>query len=526
MNATDHAVDSDTTTTTGPDDDDDLYAAMMYTSPYWFGWLWTSCTLSLLGSSAILYHIQKRKQQHLDNTTTNTTEGSCSIYHRIVAGISVADCMGTLGYATAVFFVPRASGMAFAMGNTTTCRWSGVLQTFVIAPFLYNAELSFYFLLLVRYGWQESALTRKFGPYVHYGPWAFSLMVAVLGVTLDVIHPDSFTGLCDLGPTPPGCSPPDCDNGDAIAILFPILTVILLISFLLGVIATWLVCVSVFRQNNRSLRHAFDGQTTQRRKVDMMVQAFLYTLAFSVMIVIIGYANAWEDVSSWSHRRLVLNRSVYHFCVPLQGSLNFIIYFRLRIRSWRRKNPGRTFRWAVWQAVVGGHPEQSCMFSSGSWSFRKTHTVTNTQPQLATLDATTGGSSMMMEPKPEHHDRTNDIEEDATRSPSKSTPGDDEDDDEPGTQGASVQRILVDITGSVADLPLETDTEREEDIERYEDTEREEDTAREEDTEREEESTREEDTEVGVVSSPTGSSGHSDTDESPVQQVDEDSSHP
>ena len=378
-----------TTTTTLDGDDDDPYAMLVHNPPLFFLPLWISCTFSLIGSTTIISYIW-RTQRHTNNATTsnsnNNNNNNALLYHRIVLGMSIADSIGTLGYATSVFLVPSATHLAWAWGNTTTCQISGMLQIGILSPFLYNAELAVYcwwYHYQTRRQHQgaqqetnNNSTTTTMSRWwwlVHVIPLASALALATLaGPVLQVIHPDTLTGLCDLGPFPPHCSGAhDCANGPAVELLFHVLTILLAAAVVLGIVATWWLVGSLAVQNSSTstqlLRRlsfsSLPGNTTtttasttaaywDRRKRDMTTQAFLYTLMFSVMILILGYANAWRNVNDWSRTRILWHRCLYHVVAPAQGTFHALIYFRLRIRSWRDHHPTRSWWWAVVAATT------------------------------------------------------------------------------------------------------------------------------------------------------------------------------
>merc|ERR1712176_444047 len=56
--------------------------------------------------------------------------------------------------------VPRDSGAVFAIGTERTCNIQAFFIFMCVSSVLYNASLSFYFLLVIRFGWKDRSINR------------------------------------------------------------------------------------------------------------------------------------------------------------------------------------------------------------------------------------------------------------------------------------------------------------------------------------------------------------------------------
>jgi hypothetical protein len=120
-----------------------------------------SAILSILGS---LYIIR-------DIVVTNRRDGSrINVYFELMLCMSIFDICSSIGWALSTLPVPtiniygEQTGVYGAKGNDMTCAMQGFLVQLGFTGIFYNLALSFYYLLMIRYGWREDKL-RKALPY-------------------------------------------------------------------------------------------------------------------------------------------------------------------------------------------------------------------------------------------------------------------------------------------------------------------------------------------------------------------------
>lgn len=109
---------------------------------------------------------------------------------RIVAGMSGFDLMVSTVWFFTNFFVPqtmkRSQGFPFAFGNRASCDAQGFLVQVSIASVLYNASLSLYYLLALKYLWRDVRF-RSIEKYFHLFPILFGLITAIIAVSMGLI---------------------------------------------------------------------------------------------------------------------------------------------------------------------------------------------------------------------------------------------------------------------------------------------------------------------------------------------------
>jgi hypothetical protein len=104
-------------------------------------------------------------------------------YHRLLLGISIVDMSSGFWLGLSTWPIPAESTVLWSVGNDRTCTLQGFFTNFGITSSFYNASLTLYFLLVVRYGWKEHEI-RKIEPYLHAIPllWGFGTSFAGLGL--------------------------------------------------------------------------------------------------------------------------------------------------------------------------------------------------------------------------------------------------------------------------------------------------------------------------------------------------------
>ena len=108
-------------------------------------------------------------------------------YHRLLFGISCVDVSSSFWLGLSTWPIPEETGIKWASGTTATCNVQAFFTQFGIASSFYNASLSVFFLLVIRYGWREDQL-RKVEPCLHGFPLLWGLSTAIAGVPLTIFN--------------------------------------------------------------------------------------------------------------------------------------------------------------------------------------------------------------------------------------------------------------------------------------------------------------------------------------------------
>ena len=415
-----------------------------------------SSLLSILGSSLIIWNILRRRK-HVT-----------SLFHRIMLGLSTADCFCTTAVILQPFLVPVETDLLFAMGNKTTCSAVGVLMMTMVTSYVYSCALSMYFLLIVRQDGAKLSRSPRWEPWLHVTPWLLTLVLALLGIFFDAFTPSPVLGACWLGCTYTDTRD-DCLPNTAVYAYRPF-TIVAFGSFLTGIVCTCMVFLHVRWKIQRNNLHVFcpphasasvaEFARPQRRRSSYMVfrhsngssgsndnnsnnknlatvaqQALCYTAAFanSFLVNLLGLIVAfWEvkDDGTVDRPYLVVTVFLVYTLYPMQGWIHFLIYSRPAVARWCEAYPQCSYVWALGQVMAGRSvddvPASTSRLDAAAATAAIRHKMNlrhhSTRPNIIVL--------------PEFESKTSKVEED-----------DDEDDDD-----------MIDLALESVELPVPTAT--------------------------------------------------------------------
>jgi hypothetical protein len=310
-----------------------------------------SAALSLFGSSMIVYDILRDKKKR------------GSVFHTLMLAMSFFDIFGSIAWGLATLPIPASefgepSGVYGAKGNEKTCKTQGFFIQLGYTSLFYNMSLSFYFLMVVRYGMRENQI-KKLQLWLHVPALIVGFALAFGGIPLYQNH---FFG-CYIA-TPPLAE----DYRDIVIFaMVPICTAIALatVNMLLVYRAVrqqmiaarkWRVSRAVLDQgaikksslpenadesSSLAINPDVSGVCIRPRRlekkretvIEMMErktfwQALFYLGAFYLTWPILLASQLSSDAQSIYPFMLVV-----FILAPLQGFLNFLVYARPRIQN-------------------------------------------------------------------------------------------------------------------------------------------------------------------------------------------------
>lgn len=105
-------------------------------------------------------------------------------YHRIMLGLSICDLPTSITAGLSTWPIPKGDAL-WAVGNTTTCTIQGVFAQFGLICACYNASLSVYYLLVIRYGYKEHQMI-IIEKFLHIIPIIFIISTCITGLIIGV----------------------------------------------------------------------------------------------------------------------------------------------------------------------------------------------------------------------------------------------------------------------------------------------------------------------------------------------------
>ena len=137
-----------------------------------------TATISLVSSLYLIYRIVR-----------NIHKSKAQTRDRLLLGLCVFDCCGSLGFAFSTFPGPELlRGPYPTTGNVATCTAQGFLVQLGVGVPLYNAALCLYYVLAICYRVQERHLKKYFVSLTHFIIVTSILSSAMVGLRLDLFN--------------------------------------------------------------------------------------------------------------------------------------------------------------------------------------------------------------------------------------------------------------------------------------------------------------------------------------------------
>jgi hypothetical protein len=322
-------------------------------------------SLSVIGSSLIIYIVLR--QQTVRHSQRPT-------YHRFLLAMSVYDLLQAAWQAVGAAPVPRWTGGFGCFGTTETCTALGFFVTLALGGWIYNAGLSIYYVMVIRYGITESAVSKRFEPTVHVLAFVIPMILGISGLFLTVFNPilpGPEVG-CFAWPYPASClyDVPTCERGRYYGqwswTFYAMQCTCVAIVMAMSILLYW----TIRKQYRSSTRYA-SGESAQMRDRSRAVawQAFLFALACF-------YANIWNIliVVTYTHGpdalfKFVLLNGLFGY--PAQGFFNFLIYISPRYHRIRHRAPEYGRLKALYEVIFRYNEEDNRRGSSSSKMARR-----------------------------------------------------------------------------------------------------------------------------------------------------------
>jgi hypothetical protein len=120
-------------------------------------------------------------------TVARCKEKRSKTYHRLLFGISCVDVSSSFWLGLSTWPIPEETGIKWASGTTATCVVQGFFTQFGVTSSFYNASLSVFYLLGIKYGWREHHIY-KIEPFLHGIPLLWGLVTAIAGIPLTIFN--------------------------------------------------------------------------------------------------------------------------------------------------------------------------------------------------------------------------------------------------------------------------------------------------------------------------------------------------
>jgi len=267
-----------------------------------------------------------------------------NMQQRLICAMSIVDLMvSTVWFCTNLFvpaFFKTNMGFPWASGNQASCNAQGFLVQASIASVLYNATLSTYYVLVIKYNWKERRLARV-EKYFHIIPLSFGILTATIALSLGLMNPADWD--CWIAPDR------DLSNerlAHALQWAFffgPLWAAILFASFNMFQIYKFV------RQTEIKSDRWTNKEESLARTKSVVTQNKLYAVAFIFTWLFPTIARFIQMCGGTVPSFIVVLSGTF---IPSQGFFNSLVYFRLRINKCGHDHPGKSWLWLVYRIMI------------------------------------------------------------------------------------------------------------------------------------------------------------------------------
>ena len=299
--------------------------------------------------------------------------GIKTTYHRIILGLSSADCLTSLMIALTTIPMPKDVIYPFEMpsyGNIATCEAQGLIYMMGNGLGLcMNGILNIYYLCTLRYNMPE----KTFRCYLEIPLFIVSLVTSITlpSTTLlnqELLNPSPTYPFCVPKTYPLGCTKadnPECRGGGGRGVFAPLFYSTITLGFLTLMITMSLIVHSFYR-NALSLRKALKDKPSQEidakyeavkraQETSSIVgrQALMYIAAFFITWIFGFVSYLWEESGNDNTEFLYFLTMIFQ---PLQGFFNLIIFAYHKVYTVLRSDEDLTIAEVL--AIVFLHPDE------------------------------------------------------------------------------------------------------------------------------------------------------------------------
>lgn len=126
-------------------------------------------------------------------------------YHRLLLAMSAYDAAESVWNFMSTWPVPASTStnQVWAVGNTQTCTAQGFFLTISVAVPIYNALLSFYYMLVINHNVSDRTLRRYLEPAIHVTAFIWAFGTAIASIVLELYNNANLW--CWIAPYPSNC---------------------------------------------------------------------------------------------------------------------------------------------------------------------------------------------------------------------------------------------------------------------------------------------------------------------------------
>ena len=298
----------------------------------------TGALLSVLGSSCIIWIILSKRKYRQDT------------YHRLLMAICTFDLLNAIGWFMAPLAPPKGSSpRALSIGNTASCTSQAFLLQVGITFMIYNASLSVYFLLTIRYNVSQSKMIwRERIMHVVCLVWGF--ISAIIPIPMELYNELGVGSGCWLGKFPQYCeteeNPVPCLRGANInpaTVGYIVAGAPAVLSIIIVIVCNAMIYHAARKQEEATRQYSVGSpgnSRTHQRTLAIAAQATWYVIVFLNTLfwqLLLRFLDA-EDVITWANEASFTALILFAQFFSASSGFGFlVIYVRPRYLRYRER---------------------------------------------------------------------------------------------------------------------------------------------------------------------------------------------
>ena len=294
--------------------------------------------LSLFGSGCIVWNICRKQKYKRDP------------YHRLLLGTCFLDLISSLGWFMAPIAPPESSSpRALSVGDTASCTAQGYFIQVGIGFMVYNACLSIYYLMTIRYNVPKERLVWK-EAIMHGVSLIWGLGVAIVPIPMQLYNELGVGSGCWIGQFPQYCeteqNPVPCTRGaniDPTIVGYAIAGLPAIASFLVVITCNVLIYLTVRKSQATTTRYSIGVVNDRQKKRTEAIasQATCYVVVFVNSMfwqLLLRNLDGFDIITFENESSFTALIVLAQFCSAFTGFGFLLVYTRPRYLRYRARN--------------------------------------------------------------------------------------------------------------------------------------------------------------------------------------------
>jgi hypothetical protein len=299
----------------------------------------TAGLLSMLGSGLIINNIISKQKYKRDT------------YHRLLLGTCITDFASSLGWFMAPIAPPKESSPRYLpIGNIESCTTQAFLVQVGIGFMLYNACLSLYYVMTIRYNVSKTVMAHR-ERYMHSISLFWGFGISIIPIPMNIYNELGVGSGCWLGRFPQYCDVKEstipCTRGasiDPAIVGYIIAGIPAVLSLIIVILSSRMVYNTVKKNSVTVRRFSIMNDRLRQRTLAISSQGTWYVIVFvnsSFWQILLRNLDAMEVITDANESDFTPLIVMAEFFSGFSGFGFLLVYIRPRYLRYRSRKYSR-----------------------------------------------------------------------------------------------------------------------------------------------------------------------------------------